>query len=142
MADEWRMFAQARGVADRVTWLGEVPDADLPTLYHQADLFVLPATHTSETFALVQVEAMASGLPVVCTELGTGTSWVNVHQRTGLVVPPSDPAALAHAINQLLADESLRRQLGVAARARARAEFSADTMLDRIFDVYESLISP
>ena len=70
-------------MADRIAWLGEASDADLPALYHLADLFVLPASHSSEAFGLVQVEAMAAGVPCVCTELGTGTSYVNQDGVTG-----------------------------------------------------------
>jgi rhamnosyl/mannosyltransferase len=141
MMDEWRAQARSRGVADRVAWLGEVPDADLPALYHQSDLFVLPATHSSEAFGLVQVEAMASGVPTICTELGTGTSYVTQHEQTGLVVPPNDPRALAEGINRLLADAAWRKTLGAAARARAQAEFSVERMIDRVLDLYQTLIS-
>jgi rhamnosyl/mannosyltransferase len=139
MMAQWQALAEVRNIADKIAWLGEVPDADLPTLYHLADLFVLPATHTSEAFALVQVEAMASGVPAICTELGTGTSWVNVDGQTGLVVPPRDPQALTVAINQLLADPDRRRALGEAARARAM-EFSVDKLIERVLEVYETLI--
>jgi rhamnosyl/mannosyltransferase len=141
MMAKWQAYARERGVADLVTWLGEVPDDDLPALYHQADVFVLPATHTSEAFGLVQVEAMASGVPTICTELGTGTSYVTQHEQTGLVVPPNDPHALADAINRLLADPAWRATLGAAARARAQAEFSVERMIDRVLAVYQSLIS-
>ena len=141
MRAAWQAQARARGVADRVAWLGEVPDDDLPTLYHQADLFVLPATQPSEAFGLVQVEAMASGVPTVCTELGTGTSWVTLHETTGLVVPPNDPRALAAGINRLLADPAWRKTLGAAARARAQAEFSVERMIDRVLGVYHTLLS-
>ncbi len=139
MMNEWQTLAKAKNVADKMVWLGEVPDADLPALYRSADLFVLPATHPSEAFGLVQIEAMASGLPVVCTELGTGTSWVNVHGQTGLVVPPHDPAALANAINMLLTHDDRRRAMGEAARARALAEFTVERMIDRVFDVYQAI---
>ena len=90
MAAEWKALAAQESVADRIAWLGETPDADLPALYHLADLFVLPASHASEAFGLVQVEAMAAGVPCVCTELGTGTSYVNQDGVTGRVVPPRD----------------------------------------------------
>ena len=141
MLAEWQALAQARGVADKVTWLGEVSDDDLPALYHQSDLFVLPATHSSEAFGLVQVEAMASGVPTICTELGTGTSYVTQHEQTGLVVPPNDPRALADGINRLLAEAAWRKTLGTAARARAQAEFSVERMIDRVLALYQTLIS-
>ena len=140
MLDEWQAHARSRGVADRVAWLGEVPDDDLPALYRHSDLFVLPATQPSEAFGLVQVEAMASGVPTVCTELGTGTSWVTVHDTTGLVVPPNDARALAAGINRVLADPAWRKSLGAAARARAQAEFSVELMIDRVFGVYQTLL--
>jgi glycosyltransferase involved in cell wall biosynthesis len=141
MQAEWQAQAQARGVADRIAWLGEVPDADLPALYHLSDLFVLPATHPSEAFGLVQVEAMASGVPTICTELGTGTSWVTQHEATGLVVPPHDPRALAAGINRMLADPAWRHTLGTAARQRAQHEFSVERLIERVDTLYQTLIS-
>ena len=138
---EWQAQARSRGVADRISWLGEVPDADLPTLYHLSDMFVLPATHPSEAFGLVQVEAMASGIPTICTELGTGTSWVTQHDVTGIVVQPNDPHTLSAGINRLLADPDRRRALGVAARQRAQNEFSVERLIDRVDALYQALIS-
>jgi glycosyltransferase involved in cell wall biosynthesis len=139
MEQEWKALAAAAGVGDKIAWLGEVPDADLPAFYHLVDLFVLPASHSSEAFGLVQVEAMAAGLPVVCTELGTGTSYVNLDGLTGLVVPPADPTALRDAINGLIADPELRRSMGAAARARA-SEFDLDGMVDKVLALYSDLL--
>ena len=82
MAEEWRTLAGETGVAGRIHWLGEVPDADLPALYHLADLFVLPASHPSEAFGLVQVEAMAAGLPVLTLALGIGAN-IAIFNRKG-----------------------------------------------------------
>ncbi len=140
MEAEWRTLAQTLGVADRIEWLGEVPDEDLPGLYHQAHLFVLPASHPSEAFGLVQVEAMAAGLPVVCTELGTGTTYVNIDGQTGLVVPPRDPERLAEAINLLIADPERRRALGRTAQARVEQEFALDVMIERVLALYVELL--
>jgi rhamnosyl/mannosyltransferase len=138
MQDAWQDLAALLSVSDRVSWLGDVPDADLAALYHLADLFVLPASHPSEAFGLVQVEAMAAGLPVICTELGTGTTYVNRDGETGLVVPPREPLALADAIGRLLADAGLRIGMGDAARLRAR-EFDVETMVDRTLALYEEV---
>jgi glycosyltransferase involved in cell wall biosynthesis len=109
-------------------------------LYHAADLFVLPASHHSEAFGLVQVEAMAAGLPVVCTELGTGTSYVNQDGVTGLVAPPRDSDALVATINSLIADPARRGQMSLAARERAAQEFDLDVMVDRVLALYGDLI--
>jgi glycosyltransferase involved in cell wall biosynthesis len=141
MQAEWQALARSRGVVDQITWLGEIPDSDLPTLYHLSDLFVLPATHSSEAFGLVQVEAMASGIPTICTELGTGTSWVTQQDVTGLVVPPNDPRALSEGINRLLANPDRRRALGAAARQRAQREFSVEQLVNRVDALYRMLIS-
>jgi rhamnosyl/mannosyltransferase len=132
-------LAHELGVADRVIFLGE-HDADLPAYYHASDVFVLPSIERSEAFGIVQIEAMAAGLPLISTELGTGTSWVNVHGETGLVVPPRDPAALAAAINTLLGNADQRRAMGEAARARAQAEFTVERMVDRVCAEYERLL--
>ncbi len=140
MAETWQALADNLGLRDKIFFLGEVPDEELPLYYHACDLFVLPASHRSEAFGVVQIEAMACGKPIVCTELGTGTSYVNVHGETGLVVPPRDPKALVEAINQLLADEALRRRLGKRGRERVR-EFSKEAMVERIVELYEELLS-
>jgi glycosyltransferase involved in cell wall biosynthesis len=139
MEEEWKALAKDSGASDKIAWLGEVPDADLSAFYHLVDLFVLPASHPSEAFGLVQVEAMAAGLPVVCTELGTGTSYVNQHGVTGLVVPPADADALRDAVNRLITDPELRRSMGAAARIRA-SEFDLDVMVDRVLELYQDVM--
>lgn len=128
--------AAAAGVADRITWLGDVPDAELPLVLAAGDLYVLPAVARSESFGIAVAEALAAGLPAVTTEVGTGTSWVNLDGVTGRVVPPSDPQALAAAIRAILADEPARAAMGAAARARALSEFTADTMVARVARIY------
>lgn len=140
MENEWRQLVASSGVSDRVVFAGEVPEADLPLYYAACDLFVLPANTRAEAFGTVIVEALAAGRAVISTELGTGTSWVNADGQTGLVVPPHDPKALATAVNSLLAAPERCRAMGEAARARALAEFTVETMIDRVFAVYESLI--
>lgn len=136
--------AQARQLQleNRVYFAGNVSDDDLPAWFQAADCFVLPSNSRAEAFGLVLLEAMAAGLPLISTELGTGTSFINQHGQTGLVTPPQNPVALAQAINTLLADEPLRRQYGQAALARVRAEFTQDKMVQRVMQVYQELITP
>jgi len=138
---EWRRLAQTLELGDRVVFLGEVSDEELPAYYHASDLFVLPASERSEAYGTVQLEAMASGLPVVCTELGTGTSFVNVHGQTGLVVPAGNTPALGTAVRMLLQDQALRREMGQRARQRALDEFSLPLMVDRVARLYAQVLA-
>ncbi|GAB4439129.1 MAG: glycosyltransferase [Chloroflexi bacterium OHK40] len=129
-------LARALGVDGRVHLVGEQGDEELRAFYHAASVLVLPSVERSEAFGICQIEAQAAGLPVVCTELGTGTSYVTQHGRTGIVVPPNDPPALARALRAILASPELARAMGQAGRARAEQEFSLERMLDRMEEVY------
>lgn len=139
----WEALSATLGVRDRVTFLGAIPDADLPALYQSADVFVLPSTSRAESFGIVLVEAMASGLPCVTTEINSGNSFVVQNEITGLVVPPRHPTALAAALRRLQADPALRAQFGAAGRARALHEFSVGLMVERVEQIYaEALAAP
>ncbi|MDT8307367.1 MAG: glycosyltransferase, partial [Anaerolineae bacterium] len=137
----WERLAQALGVAERVHFLGNVSDEELPRLYASADVFVLPANSRAEAFGKVLLEAMASGLPCVTTEVGTGTSTVVQEGVTGFVVPPRDPAALGIALQRLLANPELRAEMGAAGRARVRAEFTPQQMAARVQAVYDGVLA-
>jgi rhamnosyl/mannosyltransferase len=128
--------ARAAGVADRVTFAGEVSADELSALYRACDLFVLPSVTRQEAFGVVQIEAMSRARPVVSTELGTGVSWVNVHGETGLVVPPGDAGALREAIEGLVRNPLERQKMGSAAAERARSVFAVDRMVNAILALY------
>lgn len=134
LREELRRIAEESGVVDRVTLLGAVPD--LRPYYHAADVFVLPSVARSEAFGIVQMEAMACGLPVVNTALQTGVPFVSPHGVTGLTVPPADVDALAGAISRLLDDAALRERMGRAGRERVAGELSADRMAARTLEIY------
>ncbi len=142
LSDRCRRWAQESAVAGRVQLLGDVADSMLPAYYAAADVFVLPSCARSEAYGLSLAEAMASATAAISTELGTGTSWVNRHGETGWVVPPRDPAALATALDQLLADPEQRQTMADQARQRAATELSADRMIDRVIQIYESVLAP
>lgn len=129
----------ALGLAERVAFLGNVPDVH--PYYHAAEVFVLPSVARSEAFALVQLEAMASGLPVVNTWIKSGVPFVSRNAQTGLTVPPEDPDALADAINLLLRDDDLRARCAAAARRRVAQEFRLETMVERTLQVYRGVMA-
>ncbi len=132
--------AQAAGLGDRVVFVGEAQPEDVVAHFKAADLFVLPSIERSEAFGIVQLEAMACGIPVVNTNLPSGVPTVSPHGLTGLTVPPREPAALAKAITQLLDDPDLRRRFGEAARRRVEAEFTLDLMGRRMLGLYDELL--
>ena len=128
------------GVTKRVLWLGQVSDDELRGAYSGADAFVLPSTAPTEAFGVAQVEAMAAGLPVISTRLGTGVERVNVDGQTGRLVRPRDPAALASAIDEILGDEILRARLAAGALERSR-DFSSQRLLERYLALYAEAAS-
>jgi len=130
---------QALGLEDRITLLGHVPDP-LP-YYHAARVFALPSHMRSEAFGIVQLEAMASGLAVVNARIPSGVPGVSIDGITGITVPPADPPALAAAINTLLDDPVLARQLGNAGRQRVVERYSLEGMANRTLALYEHVRS-
>jgi rhamnosyl/mannosyltransferase len=136
MRAEWQALAESLGIAARVRFVGSPSDDDLPACFHAADVYALPANVRAEAFGIAVLEAMASSLPVVTTEVGSATSWINQHDVTGCVIPPRDPAALANALGQLR-DPATRRRMGDAARARVLAEFTRELMVQRVLAAYE-----
>jgi glycosyltransferase involved in cell wall biosynthesis len=136
---ELESLAASLGVTDKVVFAGEINNAGVMPYYHASDLFALASVARSEAFGIVQIEAMAAGLPVINTSLDSGVPFVSLDSQTGLTVPPGDPTALAAAINRLLDDDALRQTLGQAGVRRARQEFSLDTMLRRTLDLYQTV---
>jgi rhamnosyl/mannosyltransferase len=138
-SDSLDRMAGDLGVRDKVLFCGEVTPSRLRILLNAAHVFVLPSIDRCETFGIGQLEAMACSKPVISTDLPTGVRSVNRQGITGLVVPPGDPAALAEALNRLLSDESLRVELGQAARRQTESQFSAERMVSRTLEVYREV---
>ncbi|MFA5890637.1 MAG: glycosyltransferase [Actinomycetota bacterium] len=127
---------RARVLGGRVTLAGRLSDADLGQAYATHDVLVLPSVSRAEAFGLAATEAMANGLPVVSTALGTGTDWVNRDGVTGYVVAPGDAHALADALRRLESEPETRRRLGEAGMARAAETFSFVRHVKALHQVY------
>jgi glycosyltransferase involved in cell wall biosynthesis len=122
---------------ERVVLLGEVEDA--APYFRASDVFALASVARSEAFGIVQLEAMACGVPVVNTRLASGVPFVSPDGVSGITVPPADAPALARALNTLLDDAALRTKLGEAGRRRVREEFTADLMAERTLELYREV---
>jgi glycosyltransferase involved in cell wall biosynthesis len=130
-------LAQSLGLSEKVVFLGKVDD--LVPYYHAARIFALASVARSEAFGIVQIEAMASGLPVVNTALDSGVPFVSQNGVTGLTVMPGDAVGLGDALNLLLNDAALRQRFGQAARKRAAEEFCLQKMTARVLDIYDQV---
>ena len=141
MRARWEALAAELGVAVQVRFLGQVDDARLPALYRQAGIFVLPSDSRAEAFGSVLLEAMASGLPCVTTELGTGTSWIVQDGKTGRVVAADDSDGMADALRDLLGDRERRAAMGRAGRQRVIETFTRERMIAGVMAVYDEAAS-
>jgi rhamnosyl/mannosyltransferase len=108
------------GIKDRVVMLGHLSDELYPAIYYTADMFVLPSIYRSEAFALVGLEAMAASLPLVTTEIGTGTSYYNIDGETGYVVPPMNSEVLAQTIQKFIDKPEEAKKMAKVARQRVQ----------------------
>ena len=134
-----KSMASGKNSSGKIIFLGDVSDQELPAYYAASDIFVLPSSHRSEAFGTVLIEAMASGKPVISTELGTGTSFININGETGFVVSPRSPESLSLAIRNLLKDAELRLRMGRNARERAK-EFSRDITSESVLKLYREVL--
>jgi rhamnosyl/mannosyltransferase len=128
--------ALARKLDAPVVFLGHVSDPEKMALLRDCTALVLPSHLRSEAFGMVLVEAAMSSRPMISCEIGTGTSFVNQHGVTGLVVPPEDPSALARAMRALHQAPELHAQFADAARRRYQALFSGDPLGRAYADIY------
>jgi phosphatidylinositol alpha-mannosyltransferase len=118
-------------------FVGAVPQEDLPSYYASADVFCAPSLG-GESFGIVLVEAMAVGLPVVCSNIGGYRDLVRDDQE-GLLVPPRDPESLAEALGALLDNPARRAALGEVA-CQSAARYAPDVVAGQVVEVYQSVL--
>jgi glycosyltransferase involved in cell wall biosynthesis len=127
--------AERIGLGDRLHFLGFVAHDRLPAVLAHADLLVLPSLY--EELGTVLLEAMQAGLPIVASKTG-GIPDVIEDGVNGLLVPPGNPEALAHAIDRLLADRDLAYRLSEGARERGK-DYDWEVLAERVLAVYRGV---
>jgi glycosyltransferase involved in cell wall biosynthesis len=126
-------LVERNGLDENVRFVGDLPHERIPTLMSEASVYVLPSLHEGMPYTLL--EAMACGKPVIGSNI-PGINDVIAHDRNGILVPAEDPKELACAIEKLLDDRKLRRDLGRNARQLVVMKYGWDTIVSRIERLY------
>jgi glycosyltransferase involved in cell wall biosynthesis len=127
--------------ASNIHFVGLVSQEDKAALLFLSRALVLPSCQRSEAFGIVLLEAARQSKPMITTELGTATSWVNQHARTGLVVNPNDQAQLEKAMLFMHQFPEIAQKMGALARCRFEATFDITLMAKNYMNIYQKVIS-
>jgi rhamnosyl/mannosyltransferase len=137
---ELKAHAERLGLKN-VVFVGRVDDLDKVALLKLCYAVAFPSHLRSEAFGISLLEAAMFGKPMISSEIGTGTTYINVDQQTGLVVPPSDHEALRAAMRTLWDDPALAQEMGRRAEARYWQLFTAEQMADAYLSLYQELVA-
>lgn len=137
---ELKAHAQRLGLK-HVRFMGALDDADKVALLKLCYAVAFPSHLRSEAFGISLLEGAMFGKPMISSEIGTGTTYINVDGETGLVVPPSDPQALGAAMRTLWENPQLAAQMGERATARYRELFTSEQMAASYTALYEELVA-
>ena len=125
---------EEKGLREKVHMVGYVPDDDMPILYKNARMFVLPSLF--EPFGMTSLEAMACGTPVIASKLG-GIRTVITSGENGLLVDPADAREFADAMGKVLKDQSLADRLGKAGSITIQEEYSWEAVARKHINFYQ-----
>lgn len=131
------LSAMDSSIENRIFLLGKVDERTKKAHLNNDSIFVLPSITRNEAFGVVQLEAMSAKMPVIATDIkGSGVSFVNLHNESGLIVPPRDAKAISDAILRVMADYT---RFSEGAQRRYLAHFTKDKMIDKIIDLYDRI---
>lgn len=133
--------AMANSIDADIRFTGRLEQSDLIAHLHACDVFAFPSIERSEAFGISILEAHACGKPVVATTLGSGVEYANLHEKTGLNVPPKDSDALAQTINFLLDNPDTRQTMGAFAKQRVESDFHAKSVAEQELALYEEVLA-
>jgi len=139
LEQQLRQQASDAGLS-QVQFLGGLPDEDKVALLELCYAFTFPSHLRSESFGISLLEAAMYGKPLISCEMGSGTTFINLDDQTGLVVPPRDAPALAQAMQQLWDDPAQAQAMGAAAQQRFENVFTASAMANAYAELYRSLL--
>ncbi|AQW67810.1 MULTISPECIES: glycosyltransferase family 4 protein [Pseudomonas] len=139
LEQQLRQQASDAGLS-QVQFLGGLPDEDKVALLELCYAFTFPSHLRSESFGISLLEAAMYGKPLISCEMGSGTTFINLADQTGLVVPPRDAPALAQAMQRLWDDPAQAQAMGAAAQQRFEHVFTASAMANAYAELYRGLL--
>lgn len=139
LENELKSKAESLGLTN-IHFLGKLPDEDKAALLTLCYALVFPSHLRSESFGISLLEGAMYGKPMISCEIGSGTTYINIANETGLVVPPADPAALADAMTALWEQPEIAASMGVRAAQRYEQVFRSDSMASAYADIYRELL--
>ena len=122
-----------------IIFLGKVSELDKFALLQLCFAFVFPSHLRSEAFGISLLEAAMYGKPLISCEIGTGTTYININQETGISLPPESPIALQQAMQRLWDHPNIAREMGVAAQARYNELFTSQKTTEQYVELYRML---
>ena len=142
MKEKYVALIKEFNLYNKIYLVSDISQKDLGNYYKACDVFCLPSTEKTEAFGLVLVEAMVFGKPVLATNIaGSGTSWVNVNNVTGINVEPKNGKALAEGVLTIMEEGNYKR-FCINSRKRYEEKFTNTKFIDKLIKYYIQLIEP
>jgi len=138
---QYQDIAKKINIEDKITFTGRIENEEVGAYYKLCDLFVLPSITRNEAFGLVQCEAMYFGKPIVSTNIeGSGVSYVNKNNETGLIVPIKEPQAIYEACVKIINNDKLYKKFSINTKLRFNKMFHINSITREIITVYKEVI--
>lgn len=137
--EKLRRFSEKKEISDKIIFAGYVRDDELPNYYASCNFFVLPSISEKEGFGIVQLEAMACGKPVICTNL-PGVNEVDIDELASIHVPPKDVDSLANAMITMLENDDLVKKMGINGRMLVEDKYDWKKIAKMTEKIYNEVI--
>jgi len=139
---KYKQLASKLGVSNKIEFLGRIDDSEVGAYYELCDLFVLSSISRNEAFGLVQCEAMYFSKPIVSTNIeGSGVSYVNLHNKTGLIVEIKNPIELAKAYKKIIDNKEMYNEFSKNSKERFNRLFHIKSISKEIIKKYKELLN-
>ena len=125
---------------DNITFLGDISEEEKVCLLTLCTCFLFPSNKRSEAFGIALLEAAAFGKPMISCEIGTGTSFVNIHKETGLVIKPNSASEIRKAMNFIISNPDISKSMGLNSKKRYLDLFTAEKQSKNYLEIYKEIL--